>query len=253
MDREAFQRTIRENPHDDGPRLVHADWLEEQGECDKAEFVRIECERYRLSASGADERIKSKLAKRADALRAAHPEWFDDLPEIPGIVWGPVERGFISTVRVSSAAAFLRHARKVFESSPITNVWFDGLDEDGAAGLAESPWLAKLTLLKAHGSHIGDVGLKRLVDSPQIAGLRRLFITASGIGDAGARAIARSANLGKLVTLFLNSNRIGNDGALALADSKRLPELREIYLAGNDLLDAGIAAVRRRWGDHAHV
>lgn len=253
MDREAFLRTISENPDDDGPRLVHADWFEEQGQCDRAELVRIDCERYRLAEAGADERTKSKLARQADRLRAAHPEWFDELPEIAGVIWGPLERGFVATIRVTSAVAFLRHAKRIFESAPITNVWFDSLDEDGTQLLAESPWLARLRLLKAHGSQIGDVALKRLVDSPQIADVRRLFVTASGIGDAGARAIARSINLGRLTTLFLNSNRIGNDGALALADSKRLPQLREVYLAGNDLLDAGIAAVRRRWGDNAHV
>lgn len=31
---EPFIRTILERPEDDGPRLVYADWLEEQGECD---------------------------------------------------------------------------------------------------------------------------------------------------------------------------------------------------------------------------
>lgn len=37
----AFLDAIRANPEDDGPRLVYADWLEERGECDLAEFIRI--------------------------------------------------------------------------------------------------------------------------------------------------------------------------------------------------------------------
>ena len=36
-----FLRSIIDNPADDGPRLVYADWLEEQGQCDWAEFIRI--------------------------------------------------------------------------------------------------------------------------------------------------------------------------------------------------------------------
>src|SRR5262245_1243255 len=39
-----FLATIRESPDEDGPRLIYADWLEEQGECDRAEFIRVQCE-----------------------------------------------------------------------------------------------------------------------------------------------------------------------------------------------------------------
>ena len=35
----AFLRAIIANPDDDGPRLVYADWLEERGECERAEFL----------------------------------------------------------------------------------------------------------------------------------------------------------------------------------------------------------------------
>lgn len=37
-------RQIREYPLDDGPRAVFADWLEEQGEADRAEFIRVQLE-----------------------------------------------------------------------------------------------------------------------------------------------------------------------------------------------------------------
>ncbi len=109
-DRDAFLRTIRENPHDDGPRLVFADWLEEQGECDYAELIRTMCERARLVSSGTDEATKRKMAEREDKLRDANPNRVE-MPELAGVVWGPFHRGFISTVRAVSAAAFLRERR----------------------------------------------------------------------------------------------------------------------------------------------
>lgn len=37
-----FIRTILENPDDDGPRLVYADWLEEDGRAERAEFIRLQ-------------------------------------------------------------------------------------------------------------------------------------------------------------------------------------------------------------------
>ena len=40
----ALLSAIRETPDDDTPRLVFADWLQENGEEERAEFVRIQCQ-----------------------------------------------------------------------------------------------------------------------------------------------------------------------------------------------------------------
>ena len=40
----AFLAAIRAHPADDLPRLVYADWLEEHGQSERAEFIRVECE-----------------------------------------------------------------------------------------------------------------------------------------------------------------------------------------------------------------
>lgn len=43
-EQDAFLRSICEHPDDDAPRLIFADWLEERGQRDRAEFIRIQCE-----------------------------------------------------------------------------------------------------------------------------------------------------------------------------------------------------------------
>jgi uncharacterized protein (TIGR02996 family) len=43
----AFLQAILENPDDDAPRLIFADWLEERGNSDRAEFIRLQCGRSR--------------------------------------------------------------------------------------------------------------------------------------------------------------------------------------------------------------
>src|SRR5262245_7675431 len=39
LDAHPFLAAILEQPDDDGPRLVYADWLEEQGQSDRAELI----------------------------------------------------------------------------------------------------------------------------------------------------------------------------------------------------------------------
>jgi uncharacterized protein (TIGR02996 family) len=43
-DEDTFRRAIRDNPGDDGPKLVYADWLEERGDATHAELIRLTCE-----------------------------------------------------------------------------------------------------------------------------------------------------------------------------------------------------------------
>ena len=42
--REAFLEAITANPDDDGLRLVYADWLDDQGDVARAEFIRVQIE-----------------------------------------------------------------------------------------------------------------------------------------------------------------------------------------------------------------
>jgi uncharacterized protein (TIGR02996 family) len=39
----AFLQSICEAAGDDGPRLVYADWLEDNGQPQRAEFIRLQC------------------------------------------------------------------------------------------------------------------------------------------------------------------------------------------------------------------
>jgi len=40
----ALLDAIRAAPDDDAPRLVYADWLDEHGQPERAEFIRVQCE-----------------------------------------------------------------------------------------------------------------------------------------------------------------------------------------------------------------
>ena len=47
-DEQSFLAAIYAAPDDDTPRLVFADWLQENGDEPRAEFIRIQCELERL-------------------------------------------------------------------------------------------------------------------------------------------------------------------------------------------------------------
>lgn len=76
--------TILANPTDDLPRLVYADWLEEHGESDRAELIRIQIE----IAVGSD--LLPLRVRERQLLASANPwqrrrDWV--LAEIPDLDW----------------------------------------------------------------------------------------------------------------------------------------------------------------------
>src|SRR3954453_18261421 len=77
MSHPAFLRGIGGEPDDDTPRLVYADWLDEHGEADRAEFIRVQCE---LARWVPDLGRRGSLKARASELLAAHrQEWLGGL------------------------------------------------------------------------------------------------------------------------------------------------------------------------------
>jgi uncharacterized protein (TIGR02996 family) len=82
----ALLREARERPEDDGPRLVLADWLDEHGDPDRAEFIRLQVRCAPGSVLDADQR--SRLQHRVRELLDRH-----------GGAWlGPLWRFWLSPV-----------------------------------------------------------------------------------------------------------------------------------------------------------
>lgn len=81
---EAFLQAIRADLDDDGPRLIYADWLDDHGDHDRAEFIRVECRRAALphdhaeSVDLAERRLElvARLSGRAVELSPALPPLF---------------------------------------------------------------------------------------------------------------------------------------------------------------------------------
>jgi uncharacterized protein (TIGR02996 family) len=212
---DAFLQAIIENPDDDTPRLVFADWLDENGEPERAEHIRAQCA---LAGLADDDPRRPALAERAGRLERTHgASWRAALPRLAGVRWEHFGRGFIEGVGVDNWKTFRAHA-------------------------------AGLRSLHLNWNDIGDAGACALAASPGLAGLRTLSLSHNFITDAGAQALAHSAHLGSLTCLFLTGSFIGDAGALALGRSSCLRRLANLYLRQNPVSPAAVRELRQRFG-----
>jgi uncharacterized protein (TIGR02996 family) len=128
-EREALLRAVCEHPDEDTPRLVFADWLQENDDEARAEFIRVQCEAARLAAG--DERL-DWLTRRSGELQESfgsrwlgelpvpHPEHIDWVKSPNGWLDGkPFDRGFPARLLVQTAGTLAKHAKVLFSATPV--------------------------------------------------------------------------------------------------------------------------------------
>ena len=103
--RDAFLQAICENPDDEAPRLMYADWLTEHGD-PRGEFIRVQCRLAGMSEDGQD---RPDLERREKWLLGLHDrDWAAELPRLEGVAWGEdFRRGFVEAVRVDDVPTFV--------------------------------------------------------------------------------------------------------------------------------------------------
>jgi uncharacterized protein (TIGR02996 family) len=126
MNREALIAAVLADPDDDTPRLVFADWLDEHGEHERAEVIRVGCrlvearrrKRHKLARGLRDQqdRLLSKKADRSSPCNAAL--WVGEA----GMKFSPHwSRGFVYGV-AGAAARWVAEADALLRGHPVTEV-----------------------------------------------------------------------------------------------------------------------------------
>jgi uncharacterized protein (TIGR02996 family) len=239
---QAFLQDIIAHLDDDAPRLIYADWLEEHGKPERAEFIRVQC---RLAALGEDDPAQPALEEPERRLLNAHQEeWRKELPTFPGIDFeDQFERGFVYGFYSLYIKPFHEHAETVLARTPVQRARFYRLKQPNVRRLAASPHLARLAELDVRCNHLGNEKVRLLVHSPHLVRLRSLDLGASALHDDGVRAVVEAPVFGQLKELELSDNLIGPEGVRALTASPRF-NLRRLALGGNrGLGDAGAIAL----------
>ena len=265
---DAFLEAILDAPDDDAPRLLYADWLDEHGNADRAEFIRVQCAAERLPQ--ADPRRRPLMERARVLLRARQREWdrplldaagcrppsrrwmawLLDLPR-PKRTYPPLydwtyRRGFIDSIDVAMRA-FLDRADAFFRTAPLREVVFESGAAASVDALVAMPHLRRLRRLELSGLEIDDLAARTLARCPHLSGLSALVLYGNNIGEMGAHELAASPHLAGLTVLDLGWNLIGPGGARALAASPHLSRLTVLNLQECGVESAVRAALRARF------
>ncbi len=179
-DRLPFLAAIRDHHDDDAPRLVYADWLDERGESDYAEFIRVQCElasRYPddIHFHSCDTQYYRLQGRAADLLAAGHVVW-------PGFAEFKAENWLCSSVLPAAATTWtgfgyhvLCLRRGFVESVSSTKEWRDANESALRVWHPVQKWDVSKTftqsLIESANAFRRRLGrnLERLILSPQQA------------------------------------------------------------------------------------
>jgi uncharacterized protein (TIGR02996 family) len=262
-----FLAAIIDQPDDDLPRLVYADFLEEAGDADRADFIRVQCELARMP--GQHPARPALVARENELLRVNKPRWV--IAELGGKQ--VFRRGFVESVRTT--AQWLIAASAELTRAPLRELRLQSAD--GYADeltrlpilsrvvsldltnnsfptvvriLTEAP-LTALRRLTARNCQIWPEGVQALARSPAVARLQRLNLSGNPISDAGMETLATTPAFAGLAELIARADEqypadcIHANGVAALARSSVLTRLRLLDLGGHYIGDAGLSTLVR--------
>jgi uncharacterized protein (TIGR02996 family) len=176
-ERDALLRAVCENPEDDTPRLVFADWLQENGnESDRAraEFIRLQVASERLPMNS---RARQPYFVRERELLDLHEgQW---LAELSDAFFGQrFVRGFVESAQIGQIRPVTRQAIEVlFDTSPLVELAIYRLTDPGM--LATIPALVRLRKLSLGLQNPSDDSIDRFVNATNLTALQSLGVFTS--------------------------------------------------------------------------
>src|SRR5215207_10420738 len=171
-DEDALLAAIIANPDEDTVRLVYADWLDENGDSERAEFIRLQV------AQADKPRMYDADHFRAEALFRKNGEaWLAELPKLHGIEWEDTfRRGFGYAIRVQAGELLLRHHARLFAAEPIQALTLYEADEGMLSKVLQIPEVERLTELYLGRCRVARGRFDVLTDCPRLTRLRTLGV-----------------------------------------------------------------------------
>lgn len=238
-DEQPFLDAIFARYHDDGPRFIYADFLDDAGDPARAELVRLQVALARMSE---DRPGRRELVSRQDELLDAHrARWCQHLSDLLEPSECDFRRGVLDSV-VIDAGKFLECGEELFERLPLRRLRLRGSSEV-MPDLVKSPLLAQIQELDLFDNSLGNGGIDLLVCSQYLKELETLDLGFNGIDDVGARTLAKASTFPKLTSLSLSNDQINSVGLIELAESPFFAGLTALDVSSNGIDEAGLKAV----------
>jgi uncharacterized protein (TIGR02996 family) len=249
----ALWAAIRANPDDDTPRLVYADWLQENGDEARAEFIRLQCGLPQLSPS-SEVLANNRSSDRVGELLNAHrDQWCALLRSTVIGEEGEHRSNRIQRIRFRRGFVFgldlnwrmvTQLVRSKAEIEPMFSARLSdtttSYDRALVVSFVNADHARDFAALSVVGSDDGVIdGLTR---STQLSNLEHLAMQRGAITDTGVRALTGWPCAVSLWTLDLSSNPISDDGALFLARCTLFQRLTRL-----DLQQTRISPIGQRW------
>lgn len=147
MTRDSLLRAILDDPHDVDLRLVFADFLSDNGQEDRGDFIRVECDIARICEGNRTgkpepdaERLDSLIARQSELMQNIWETggWFDPLPKhlISDCVH---RRGFVEEV-YCSLADWREYGPSLMRSQPLLRVTLSDRKPEKAAPTVWTWW-----------------------------------------------------------------------------------------------------------------
>jgi uncharacterized protein (TIGR02996 family) len=229
-------------PDDDLPRLVYADWCDENGDPDRAEFIRTQVE----IAKGAKGKKLVALQKREKELLTEHSaKWTEPLREFADRRYSlepfRFRRGFVEDI-ATHGDQLTEHGDDLFRLAPVRTLRMSDQDVES---LHDCEQLLRVTTLELTGCALDEEyrGTAKFFGSRALANLTTLIAQGfddNGHLDAGAlRALVESKHLNNLRRLDIGDNWLFNISSAEQPEVVRLltalgnlPSLTDVGLGG---------------------
>jgi uncharacterized protein (TIGR02996 family) len=259
-EQEAFLRAIFDAPDDDTPRLVYADFLEEHGEPERAEFIRVQCELARLPAVAESTARADQLIRRQDELLASDRPGLRRLDlferDQHRYVRGFQQNRTTIHLRPDELSDPQRFRRRAVEEDPH---WFGcTVLFLRPGGLLLPEHVGQLLAYRALqqitewnlGGHVEEVA-----DGPQTEDAGTFALIDMNVQPvitlAGVEALAQHRGAWRITSLDLTFNNLDNDAARALIRSPYLDNLKRLdFRDGNNLRGRVWQQLIERFGEN---
>ncbi len=252
---DAFLNEIGSNPKEDGIRLLYADYIEEMGEYDRAEFIRIQIALSRETFP----RDQKKLEAREKVLSQRHgKKWLEEelgQSGIPASLFPQgadhfkFRRGFLSEVSVIPEFFEQNGADLFSKIKTLDTLSFGWLNDGGynriLNAINENPIFNRIASLEISScTNLEPDAIRRIASTRNLSNLIRLKLHDVNVGVRGMEALG-GPNLAKLTELTVSSSQINDDGIVAFSKTPHLNKLRKLDLASNSISEVGAIALAK--------